>query len=243
HAGDATHTQCSTAARVAVHLRQDDARERYVLVEALRNTHRFLADHRVDDEEHFRRIRRLADALQLLHQRIVDLQTTRRVQDQRAMPAARRRLECGLRELADVLFRAVRINRNVDLLPQRLELIDRRRALYVQRRHHRLTTLALQPLRQLRGSRRLTRPLQTRQQNHRRPDRRDANALGPLAQQRDQLVVDDLDDLLPRLHRFEHLLAERALLDLREEVLRKLEIDVRLEQHAPNLAQSLADHR
>src|SRR5690606_4802062 len=91
------------------------------------------------------------------------------------------------------------------------------------------------------GRRRLPGPLQPHQQDHCRPDRRRLEPFALLTEQRDQLVVDDLDDLLPRRHGLEHLLAERTCLDLREEIAGQLIVHVRLEQHAPDLPEPLPE--
>ena len=53
--------------------------------------------------------------------------------------------------------------------------------------------------------------------------------------------MDDLHDLLARREALQDVLAERALLDRSREVLRDLEVDVRLEQGEPDLAHRLRD--
>lgn len=153
-----------------------------------------------------------------------------------------RPLQRPRRQRGHVPLLAIREDRHADLLPQRLELVDRRRTVDVQRRQHRAPPLPRQPLRQLRRRRRLPGTLEPDQQDDRRPDRRRLEPLALLAQERDQLVVHDLDDLLPRRHRLEHLLAQRALLDLRQEIARELVVHVGLEQDAPNLPQPILDH-
>ena len=78
----------------------------------------------------------------------------------------------------------------------------------------------------------------TLQADHRH-DRRVARQVeGPVAgrQQRDELVVDDLDDLLAGRQAVEHLVADGPLADARDEVLDDLEVDVRLEQRQADLA-------
>ena len=90
-AGDRLDAERGAAARVAVELRQDHAVERDALVERLRDVHGLLAGHRVEDEQHVVRLRLVADALELLHQLLVDLEAAGRVDDHRVEPAARAR--------------------------------------------------------------------------------------------------------------------------------------------------------
>jgi hypothetical protein len=49
------------------------------------------------------------------------------------------------------------------------------------------------------------------------------------AEQRGELLVDDLDDLLPGVERLEHLCADRARSNARHEVLDDAVVDVGLE--------------
>ena len=57
-----------------------------------------------------------------------------------------------------------------------------------------------------------------------------------LAEERDELVVDDLDDLLAGGQRLQDVLADGLLADARDEVLDDLEVDVGLEQGETDLA-------
>ena len=62
-AGDGAHRQRRAAARIAVHAGQDDAGQRHLLGEALRDVDRVLAGQRIDDEQDFvRRARSSATA-------------------------------------------------------------------------------------------------------------------------------------------------------------------------------------
>src|SRR5207248_9851760 len=61
------------------------------------------------------------------------------------------------------------------------------------------------------------------------------------AEQLDQLVVNNFDDLLARLDALNDLLAERFALHPLDEIAHHLEIDVRIQQGQPDLAQGVAD--
>ena len=56
-----------------------------------------------------------------------------------------------------------------------------------------------------------------------------------------ELVVDDLDDLLPGVDAGQDVRAERPFAHARDELLDDLEVDVRLEQGEPDLAQRLVE--
>ena len=60
-------------------------------------------------------------------------------------------------------------------------------------------------------------------------------------QQLDQLVADDLDDLLSRRQRREHILANGLDPNALDEALHDFEIDVRFEKRHAHLAQRLLD--
>ena len=92
-AGDRLDRERGAAARVSVELGQDDAVEGDPLVERLRDGDRFLAGHRVEDEQDVRRLRRLAHRGELLHQRLVDVQPAGRVEDDDVLALAPRLLD------------------------------------------------------------------------------------------------------------------------------------------------------
>ena len=62
-----------------------------------------------------------------------------------------------------------------------------------------------------------------------------------VAEERQQLVADDLDDLLPRRQAPEDRLVHRPVADAVDERLDDLEVDVGLEQRQPDLAQRRLD--
>ncbi len=62
-----------------------------------------------------------------------------------------------------------------------------------------------------------------------------------LAQHRDQLVVDDLDELVARPDALEHVGADRLGLDPLEELAREIEADVRLEKDPADFPEPFLD--
>ena len=78
---------------------------------------------------------------------------------------------------------------------------DRVGALEVGGHEHRGVALVLQPQGQLAGQRRLAGPLEAGQHDHRRRVLGEPQPPGLAAEDRDELLVDDLDDLLGRVQR------------------------------------------
>src|SRR5919201_3655115 len=66
---------------VAVELRQHHAVEVDPLLEGERDVDGLLARHRIEDEQYVLRLRLPADGGELVHQRLVDVQAARRVED------------------------------------------------------------------------------------------------------------------------------------------------------------------
>ncbi len=124
---------------------------------------------------------------------------------------------------------------------EHLELPDGVGALEVGGDQQRLVALALEPAGQLAGERRLTGTLEAGQHDH---GRRVLGELEPpplAAEDVDQLLVDDLDDLLGRVERLGDLGAARPLLDVRDEALDHRQGDVGLQQRQPDLARGGVD--
>ena len=121
--------------------------------------------------------------------------------------------------------------------PDDVQLLDGRRPLHVGRHEQRMPALADQPLRQLPGRRRLAGALQAEQQDDARPLARRRQAPFGVAEERQHLVADDLDDLLRRRQAAEHVLPHRPIAHAVDERLDDLEVDVGLEQRQTNLAQ------
>ena len=150
-----------------------------------------------------------------------------------------RRLEPELRSL-DRVGAIGRVDGNLDLLAELLELVDRRGSLEVACDEAGPLAVLPQEQRELGGGGRLARALQAREEDDgRRPAERESRVAR--AHERGQLLVDDLHDLLAGSQALQDVLAERALLDRVGEVTRDLEVDVRLEERETDLAHRLGD--
>jgi hypothetical protein len=176
----------------------------------------------------------------LFHQRLVDLQTACRIEDD-DVAAVRLRAVDAVAHRLDGVGALLRVDGNAHLAAELDELIDRGRALQVGGDERRLLTVALQEKRQLAGRRRLAGALETREQNRRRRALRERDLRGAGAHQRRQLLVHDLHDLLPRGQALLDVLAERPFADLSHELFDDVEVDVGLEQREPHLAHGTGD--
>ncbi len=97
----------------------------------------------------------------------------------------------------------------------------------------------LEPIRQLAGGRRLARTLQSGHEHDRRRLRGELDLGGVAAQDLDQFIAENLDDLLGGRKRGRHLLADRLFLDVIDQLLDDFEVDVGFEQRQANCAQRL----
>ena len=143
--------------------------------------------------------------------------------------------------VADAVARLGRERRDTGALADHLELGHRVGALEVAGDQHRRVALLLEPQRELSGQCRLTGTLQTGEHDHRRRVLRQAQPPRLAAEDRDELLVDDLDDLLGRVERLMDLGAFRPFLDPRDERLDHAEGDVGFQQRDPDFARGGVD--
>ena len=106
-----------------------------------------------------------------------------------------------------------------------------------------MSSLLRQPSPELSSGRRLARALETQQQDHARVRLRRRQSARRVAEERQHLVAHDPDDLLRRGQAFQNLLIHRAIANAIDERLDDLEVDVRLEQRHPDLAERRLDGR
>ena len=116
-----------------------------------------------------------------------------------------------------------------------LQLGDRARALQVARHQQRGVPLTPQPIGQFAGQRGLARALQTGQHDHRRRSLGECQPTGFPAEDPDQFLVDDLDDLLGRVQGTRNFSAAGALLDPADELAHHRQRYVGLQQSQPDL--------
>src|SRR5690242_5484580 len=150
-----------TAARVAVHLCEDDACDAERAVESLRDLHCFLSDHSVGNEKNFCRMKRILEMTELVHHLFVDLKSASSIDNHYAITITLGLFYSSLRNLHHVLRGSVGVNGNLELLSERLELIDGSGTIHVGCDESGGTTFALEFPRKLRSSCRFSRALQS----------------------------------------------------------------------------------
>ena len=129
-----------------------------------------------------------------------------------------------------------------DLACEQPELLDRRRPVDVAARQQDFLALNLaQPLRELGAGGRLARSLQAGHQDHRGWPRREVERVTLLAHQLDEFTVHDTHHRLPGGEASHHLLPERALAHLRDEVLHHGQSHVGLQQRDTHLPQCVRE--
>ena len=183
----------------------------------------------------------LADVAQLIEQRLVDLQAAGGVEDDDVAVETLGLGDAALAELRHLRLAVGDRHRDLVVGAELLELLHRGRAADVGRDEHRTVAVAPDRERELRRGGRLARALQADEHEHGRRMRLVLDLALLTAEQRDQLLVDDLHDLLPGRQRFEHVTADRALADPVDERAGDAEVDVGLEQRHAHLAQADLD--
>ena len=219
---------------------QDHARDRKPPVERLRDVDRVLSRHGVYRQKDLRHFDRLRDVFQLGHERLVDMQPPRRIDDHGVKTVSARMLDRLFRGLDHALRAALEYLR-ARLAADHFELIDRRGTIDVARHQKRTLALLFQKHRELAAQRRLARSLQAAHHDDGRQLGRHFQLRVFRAHQSGQFFVDDLDDLLRGIERSQYFLSDRLFRDVGDELLCYFDVDVRLEQRDPNFAHRLPD--
>ena len=244
-AGHVPHGQGRAAAGIAVELGQDDAGDVDALLERVRGGDGVLADHGVDDEEDLVGIDGVADLGRLLHHLGVDAEAPRGVDDDDRVELGLRLLEGGLRDLDGIALGLLVLARDAGLggedrdprpLSDHRQLGDGVGALKVRGDEHGRLARGLEVARELARERRLARALEPREHDDGRARLRPSERARRSAEDLDELLVDDLDDLLRRVQRGRDLGAEGALADRSGEGLDRGKGDVGVEEGAADLA-------
>ena len=189
-------------------------------------------------------LHRVPDVDGLLHHLGVDAEPAGGVDDDDVVqpdPGVRDAAPGHRDRVADAVARLGREDRHAGLLADDLQLLHRVGPLQVGGDQQRGVPLALEPQRELAGQRRLAGALQAGQHDHRRRVLGVGQPAGLAAEDGDQFLVDDLDDLLRRVQRGRDVGAGGPLLDLRDERADDRQRDVGLEQRDADLATGRVD--
>ena len=200
-----------------------------------------LTRHAVGDEHDLVRMNGSFEALELLHHVVIDLQSTRGIDNDDTIPRALGLLDAVLRDLHDILRIALGVDRNVQLRAEGLQLVDGGGAIDVACDEARRAIFCFQAPRELRRRRRLSRSLKSDHHDDGWRNGAQLESFAPLAQHRGQLVIDNFDQLLAGRDRADLRNADRFLLDALEELAGELKVDVGLEEDAPDFAEAFLD--
>ena len=236
-AGHGRDAERGAAAGIAIDLGQDEPGHGHRRDEGLRDADGLLAGHGIDDEERLDRLDGRVHGRDLLHEGLVDAEPPGGVEDHDIADLALGGLDALTGDVGDAGADRGTVDRDVELLAERLELIGGGRTVRVRGHEQRPAALLDDVAGELGRARGLARALEA---DHRHDGRvagqvEDAVAC---AEEVDELVVDDLDDLLTGGEAVEDVAADRLLADARHEVLDDLEVDVGFEQGEPDLAHS-----
>ena len=237
HADHRDHRQRRAAAGVAVDLRQHHAGDADLAVELAGALDGVLPGHRVGDVEQVGGLDHVLDRDQLGHQLVVDVQPAGGVDDDdvAAGVAGLGHRAAGPRHRVEVAGRVE--HPHAGLLADDRQLLDGGGTADVGGDDDRMPALTGQHQRQLAGGGGLARALQAEHQDHARVLRGLHQAALGIAEQRQQLVADDLDDLLRRRQAALHRLVVGAIAHPIDERLDDLQVDVGLEQRGADVAQ------
>ena len=245
-AGHATHGQRRTASGVAVKLGQDDTREAHAVAERSGRGDGVLADHGVQDKHDLVGAHGIADRDRLVHHLLIDAQAAGGIDDDDVDAALAGEFDAGARNLDGVTHAIARLggpHLDAGALADDLELLDSVGALEVGGHEEDGLALLAQPLAELSGQRRLTSALEASQHEDGRAGLCEGQLTGGAAQNLNELVVNDRDDLLAGV---EGLGARRTvclLTHLGGELTNDGEGDIRLDECAANIGNRLVDVR
>ncbi len=211
-------------------------------MEGFGDPHRFLARHGICDKENFLRLQFLLQAQQFVHQGVVDVQTSGRIEDHEIAGLVACRLAATLGDAQHVFHTGFGMDRHANLLAQHDQLVDRRRAVNVAGHQHGAAIALFLEVEGELGSRGgLSRTLQA---NHHRQGGIARKGLLPRLltnQGVDQGVVKDLDHVFTRSDGERHFLTQGTFLDAGHEGFGHVELDVGLQKGSADIAQRIGD--
>ena len=131
-ARDRFEAQGRAAARIAVEPGENRAGDLQRLIKMRRDIDRFLAGGGVEHQQNLLRLHQVAQADQFLHERFVNLQTARGVEDERVAVVGPCECEGSAGDLQYVRFAPLEEDGQSELPSERFELVHRRRAVNVR---------------------------------------------------------------------------------------------------------------
>ena len=241
-AGDVSHRQCRTAARIAVGFGEDDAGQRQGVAERLGGVDRVLTLHGVDHKQGLHRLEHAVQLLDFAHERFVDGQATGGIDQQHVKEVAFGVIQRGARDVGRFLLWCAGKPFGTGLRGHGLELLDGGRAVDVARDgQHFFLALFNQVLGELGGGGGFTSTLQAGHQDHRWRLGRQIDIGHTLAHGGGQFAVDDRHQHLTGRERAHHLFAQGFFFDPGNKVAHHRQGHIGLQQGHAHLAHHLAD--
>ncbi len=197
-----THRQGRAAASITVGFRQNNAGQLQCIIKGLGGIDRILTNHGVNHKQSFGRLNGLMHLLDLIHQGVVDVQTTGRIHNHH-ISVVLARIHNGIVGNVDgVLIRCRREKIGANFARKSLKLLDSRRAIDIGRHHnHLLLFTLLKVLSQLRHRGGFTRPLQASHQHNRRRLNRQIQCCIGFAHHGDHFTFNNFNELLTGVKR------------------------------------------
>ena len=243
-AGDFFDGKCRTAASVSIELGKNHTVELESIVENFGTVDRVLSGHRVANEQNLMRLHAPINLLQLVHQFVVDMQSTGGVEDNDVRSRFFRRRDTVLTNLQrSTVGRVFGVNRNADLFTDDSQLLDSGRTLKVGSDEKRLAAFSLQQLRELAARCGFSSPLQTTHHQDGGGAFDEVERVVNRAHQIDEFLIDDPDNLFGRAERLQNIVTDCSLGNTLNEVLGDVVIDVSFQQRLPHRLHTLTNAR
>ena len=215
--------------------------QRQALVKLPGALDRVLTGHGVSHQQGFGGSHQVLDLLQLLHERVIDMESARGIDQENvaaAGPGLHKRRAAELQRIIDALSPETG---KIEVSGNHGELFPGSRPVHVDGEQQGPMTVAVQPAGQLSGRGSLARTLQAHHQVDGRRLAGEGKSGGFPSQQLHQLVPDDLDDLLGRRQRLQNFLTGGPGPDGLHELLDHPKVDVRFQESQTNLPQGAGD--
>ena len=206
-------------------------------MECLRDIDRLLAQRAVRDKQHLVGLHAGAKPFHFLNQVGVDLEPSGGIEEDAVTPGGYSSGEGCHADGGHILRGAVGVELEFLLLGQDLKLVDGRGPVDVAGGDERAVAAFLEQLAELGGGGGLAGAVEADHHDLERPGSGEAGCT--LAEQADELVVDDLDDLLAGGDGLEHVLTDALGLHALDELPGDLEMDVGGEEGGAHLLEGL----
>ena len=175
------------------------------------------------------------DMDQFIHERFIDMETPGRIDDDYVLQMTQGVGNGVLGNSNGILAPILRIDGNIQILSQYLQLGNSSRPVHVRRYQERILALGTQLLRQLGRCRRLAGALQPYEHDDCRRFAGHSNTALRTAQEFGQLIADNFDDCLRCIQTAKHLFADGFLPDTLDEVLGNSKIDICFQEGTAHL--------